>query len=464
MPPTGASIGRTDAYAPVSLESSPRVPVLAKVPFSVAEIRAAIPAHCFKRSLTVSLSYAARDIALLVLFGYLATFISGASAATLAAALAWGAPAAVAAVAGGVARVMLWCAYWYASGCVGTGLWMIGHECGHGAFSEYEAVNFVVGLLTHSAVLVPYWSWALTHSRHHKFTNSREDDEPHVPATRESYLSRRVYGSLIESGAFSGVSLLLMLVFGWPLYLLIDFGGPGKHNVEGRTRDHFSPWSVHFDALNARQTAAVVTSTAAIAAAVSLIAFCGATFGVSTVFAYYIVPLLIVNAHLVIITFLQHTHAGVPHLKGEAFTWLRGALCTIDRSWGPLRDHVFHHISDTHVVHHLFHELPFYHAVEATAAVRKLLGAHALRDDTPMETALWREFRECKFSEEVRGGEPGIEWMRSTADAKEGVPGIPLTEVRPLAPHNYVTGPSDVMGGESDRRGAGVRARSSRRN
>lgn len=33
------------------------------------------------------------------------------------------------------------------------------HECGHQAFSESQAVNDAVGLILHSCLLVPYYSW-----------------------------------------------------------------------------------------------------------------------------------------------------------------------------------------------------------------------------------------------------------------------------------------------------------------
>jgi len=46
-----------------------------------------------------------------------------------------------------------------AQGAVCTGIWVIAHECGHGAFSEYPAVNDGVGLVFHSLLLVPYYSW-----------------------------------------------------------------------------------------------------------------------------------------------------------------------------------------------------------------------------------------------------------------------------------------------------------------
>ncbi len=76
---------------------------------------------------------------------------------------------------------------------------------------------------------------------------------------------------------------------------------------------------------------------------------------------FYVAPLLVVNHWLVMITFLQHTHPELPHYEDSEWDWLRGALATVDRSYGVL-DHVFHHIADTHVTHHLFSQIPHYHA------------------------------------------------------------------------------------------------------
>jgi hypothetical protein len=36
---------------------------------------------------------------------------------------------------------------------------VIAHECGHQAFSKWQAVNDAVGLVLHSLLLVPYYSW-----------------------------------------------------------------------------------------------------------------------------------------------------------------------------------------------------------------------------------------------------------------------------------------------------------------
>jgi omega-6 fatty acid desaturase / acyl-lipid omega-6 desaturase (Delta-12 desaturase) len=134
--------------------------------------------------------------------------------------------------------------------------------------------------------------------------------------------------------------------------------------------------------------------------------------------AYYLIPYMVVNYHLVLITFLQHTDVYMPHFRGKEWNWLRGALCTVDRSFGSILDHTFHHIVDTHVCHHLFSKMPFYHAQEATIHIRKVqeiypslffcfssflqvLGPYYLSDDTPIAHALYRAFSTCQFVEDT---------------------------------------------------------------
>lgn len=123
-------------------------------------------------------------------------------------------------------------------------------------------------------------------------------------------------------------------------------------------------------------------------------------FGFLTVAKFYIVPYMITNLYLVLITFLQHTDVFVPHFRGGEWDWFRGALCTVDRSFGSVIDHVIHHIADTHVCHHLFSKMPFYHAQEATEHIRAFLGEYYLSDPTPILPALWRAYNCCRFVED----------------------------------------------------------------
>lgn len=123
--------------------------------------------------------------------------------------------------------------------------------------------------------------------------------------------------------------------------------------------------------------------------------------GFPLVWYHYLIPYAITNYHLVLITYLQHTDVFMPHFRGDQWNWLRGALCTVDRSFGPLLDHTFHHITDTHVCHHLFSKMPFYHAQEATVHIKAVLGAYYMKDDTPIARALWRSYSCCQFIEDT---------------------------------------------------------------
>jgi omega-3 fatty acid desaturase (delta-15 desaturase) len=56
------------------------------------------------------------------------------------------------------------------------GLFVVGHDCGHGSFSTSENYNFFFGLLTHGSILVPFTPWQRSHRFHHLKHNHVTDD------------------------------------------------------------------------------------------------------------------------------------------------------------------------------------------------------------------------------------------------------------------------------------------------
>jgi len=275
-----------------------------------------------------------------------------------------------------------------------TGVWVLAHECGHQSFSQYEWVNNTVGTICHSLLLVPYHSWRITHGLHHNNTGSCDNDEVFNPSTRKDWGGEM----LRESPIAQAWGIIIMLTVGWmPGYLVFNFTGPEKYR--GNNANHFSPTAAFF---KQEDYWLIVQTDIAFFAAVGLLAAAIYNLGFVNVLFYYLIPYFITNYHLVLITFLQHTDVFMPHFRGKEWNWLRGALCTVDRSFGPLLDHTFHHITDTHVCHHLFSKMPFYHAQEATEAFKKVLGAYYLKDETPIAKATYRAYSSCQFVEDKR--------------------------------------------------------------
>lgn len=123
-----------------SAKAAHRVPV-EKPDFTVGTLRKAIPAHCFERSVLRSSAYLGADLLAIAALYFASTFIDQPAVPRW---LAYG---------------LLWPTYWFFQGAVATGVWVIAHECGHQAFSKWQAVNDAVGLTLHSCLLVPYYSW-----------------------------------------------------------------------------------------------------------------------------------------------------------------------------------------------------------------------------------------------------------------------------------------------------------------
>jgi omega-6 fatty acid desaturase (delta-12 desaturase) len=357
------------------------------------ELRSVIPADCFEPDTATSL-------------GYLSVSLLGTATCT----------------AVGVNMLSLlnpdnpftwpiWAAYSAVTGTVAMGLWVLAHECGHGAFSKNRQLQDAVGYVLHSLMLVPYFSWQRSHAVHHQYTNHMELGETHVPermvsqdegshALRNTIL--KAFGHEAGIKVWGGLQLFLHLVLGWPAYLMI--GATGGHD-RGMT-NHFypnpltEPEQPKKELFPGNWKEKVYQSDIGVAAVVAAVLTWGACNGWAEVMALYGGPLLVVNAWLVTYTWLQHTDVDVPHFSADNHSFVKGALHTIDRPydkmdpWG-LVDFLHHKIGSTHVAHHFDSTIPHYKAQVATDAVKARFPQVYMYDPTPIPDALWRVAKGC---------------------------------------------------------------------
>lgn len=80
--------------------------------------------------------------------------------------------------------IPVWVLYAVVCGTVAQGLWVLGHECGHGAFSKHKLANDIFGFVIHTALFVPYFSWQHSHAVHHAKNNHLTLGETHVPMVK----------------------------------------------------------------------------------------------------------------------------------------------------------------------------------------------------------------------------------------------------------------------------------------
>jgi omega-6 fatty acid desaturase (delta-12 desaturase) len=398
----------TSSYNPLA-KDAPELP-------TKGQIKAVIPKECFQRSAFWSTFYLMRDLAMAAAFCYgtsqvLSTDLPQDATLILPWALGWG-------------------VYAFWMGTILTGPWVVAHECGHGAYSDSQTFNDVVGFIVHQALLVPYFAWQYTHAKHHRRTNHLVDGESHVPSTakdnglgphneRNSFYA--AWHEAMGDGAFAVFQVWSHLFVGWPLYLA-GLASTGKLAHEGwwleernAIADHFRPSSPMFPA---KIRAKIALSSATELAVLAGLLYVGTQVGHLPVLLWYWGPYTFVNAWLVLYTWLQHTDPSIPHYGEGEWTWVKGALSTIDRDYG-IFDFFHHTIGSTHVVHHLFHEMPWYNAGIATQKVKEFLEPQGLYnyDPTPWYKAMWRIARTCHYVE----SNEGVQYFKSMEN-------VPLTK------------------------------------
>ncbi|KAK4489274.1 hypothetical protein RD792_005071 [Penstemon davidsonii] len=242
-------------------------------PFKLSDIKAAIPKHCWVKNPWKSMSYVVRDVA--VVFG-------------------------LAAVAAYFNSWVVWPLYWFAQGTMFWALFVLGHDCGHGSFSNNHKLNSVVGHLTHSSILVPYHGWRISHRTHHQNHGHVENDESWHP------LPEKIFKNLDKATKILRFTLPFPML-AYPFYL---WGrSPGKKG------SHFHPDS---DLFVPNERKDIITSTVCWTTMVALLVGLSFVMGPVQLLKLYGIPYLGFVMWLDFVTYLHH------HGHDEKLPWYRG--------------------------------------------------------------------------------------------------------------------------------------------
>ncbi|EPQ51967.1 hypothetical protein GLOTRDRAFT_48276 [Gloeophyllum trabeum ATCC 11539] len=366
------------------------------MPWTLKEIRAAIPAHLFVRDTPRAMLYLIRDLLMAAIVWKIGLQIDPTFKRVDVLSL-------MTPVGAEAGRWLAWVAYWWMQGLIFTGIWVIGHECGHGAFSAHKWVNDIIGFITHTCLWTPYFSWRISHHRHHSNHASMERDEVYVPKTRSDLgIPQEDDKHVIDYDEYLGdtpIYTMYMLIrqqlLAFPAYLLFNVSGQKDYP---KWTNHFDPNSIIF---TKEQRNVVIISNIGMAGMVYLVKAACATYGASYVVKLYGIPWLCVSHWFIMITYLHHTDPELPHYRRSEWNFQRGAAATVDRNfmgwWGRF---FLHDVAHFHVIHHFFPKMPWYNGEEATGYLRNFIGEHYAYSDKPVFKALWHNYNECQFVED----------------------------------------------------------------
>ncbi|KAI3436018.1 hypothetical protein D9Q98_002075 [Chlorella vulgaris] len=323
-------------------------------PFTLQDMRDAIPAECFEKDTFRSAAHLALDVGIV-------------------AALAIGAYT--------IGNPLVWPLYWFLQGTMFWALFVVGHDCGHQSWSNNKTLNDFVGNIVHSSIMVPYHGWRISHRTHHANHGHVENDESWHPTVKSNY-------EKLDKWAKLGRLLFPFPLFAYPFYLLNR--SPGKNG------SHYDPKS---DLFTASEGPLVETSNKFQCAWIGFLAGCTVALGPLAMLNLYVLPYWVFVVWLDVVTYLHHhgpsdPEEEVPWYRGEEWSYFRGGLSTIDRDYGIFNK--LHHDIGTHVVHHLFPQIPHYHLQKATEAVKPIMGDYYREPEKspgPIPTHLFEPLR-----------------------------------------------------------------------
>jgi omega-3 fatty acid desaturase (delta-15 desaturase) len=106
----------------------------------LSTIRQAIPTECFQSNVLKSMYYVVKDTFLIVFLYIGLCYLERLNMNR-------------------IAYGFIYPIYWYLQGTMMIAYFVLGHDCGHGSFSQYQLLNDIVGNILHTVVLAPYYPW-----------------------------------------------------------------------------------------------------------------------------------------------------------------------------------------------------------------------------------------------------------------------------------------------------------------
>jgi omega-6 fatty acid desaturase (delta-12 desaturase) len=271
-------------------------------------------------------------------------------------------------------------AMWVLHGWVLVGLFVLGHDCGHQAFSRSARINEIVGTLCMAPLANAFRTWQLTHDHHHRWTQLRgqEVDWADQLVTREELRQGRDWVTR------AGYSIPFGIFF-WIFW-----------NTLRRAFLQHEMLRTPNQRRKLRASAALT-----LLVMVTLYGLLWKTGGVWGMLRLHAVPATVAMLTGQFIITIQHAGRGTLLYSREGWTPVRGQLAsTFDVRFPAWIEWLWCKIN-LHVPHHLAPGMPWYHLERATWALRAAFPEYAQERRFGWRDIAW--LRRTPFLEEIPG-------------------------------------------------------------
>jgi len=236
---------------------------------------------------------------------------------------------------------------WIFAGTAMTGMFVIGHDCGHLSFSRDHQLNDLVGLAMMSPLVYPFEPWRIQHNIHHNNTNKLDIDNAWQPFQKEYYNSA------------SELERWIMRTIKGPAWWFASVG----HLV----MKHFS-----LDLFTPEQQPKVRLSLNCVYA-FSAVFFPAMWYftGIWGIIKFYAIPWLIFHFWMSTMTMIHHTLPHLPFLPESKWTDSQARLgLTVHCEFPAWIEILTHHIN-VHIPHHVSTAIPSYNLRAAHNVLKK---------------------------------------------------------------------------------------------
>lgn len=281
----------------------------------------------------------------------------------------------------------LWPLSWLITGFALTGVFVLGHDCGHYSMFRRKWISTVLGHICFGPSIYPFYAWKYAHDAHHKYTNQLNpghdfyDENTWLLETVVEFNDRNIKVPLPR---WLYWLTRVVLPIGSLLYLVKFLFQPKILRPAHRKKVFLSYAYLAFF---------VPSFTAGL--------YFATGESLTGILHFWVVPTVFLQIWMVSYTYLQHTASDAKFYSPEEWTPFRGrAIGTLNVLF-PRWISFFHLNIDVHIPHHLSPNIPCYYLREANAALLNSPYKKIMNERKFSPLYYYRQWRDCNLWDET---------------------------------------------------------------